>query len=291
MLRPDWVLEDFGLAVEQAVAVDGGADANALLWRVVAGDGQAYAVKFSRTGAVAGLELTARLDLPGVPRPLPARDGRPWSVREGWRLSVVPWVSDRPAFRSGLMTAERWRAYGRLLASVHAARAPVGLPRIGDLQAVVTGLAARVRPVDGPLLALWTRRDADAKVARLLDEAAGLAASLPPAPLVVSHGDPHLGNVLLDDDDGGVWLIDWDDAMLAPREWDLMLVLGLDFFGVTERERAWFLDGYAPEGEFDRDRFAYYRKARYLEDILLFAQQVRDGHDVDQAMAILREIL
>ncbi|NUT38383.1 MAG: aminoglycoside phosphotransferase family protein [Thermoactinospora sp.] len=292
MVDSEWLLDDFGVEVKDAVPVETGADENALLWRVVAGDGRAHAVKLSRAEGIAGLELTSRLGVPGVPKPLLARDGRPWSAREGRRLSVVPWVSDRPAFRSGLMTAGRWRAYGRLLAAVHATREPVGvdLPRIGDGLAVVTELAGEVRPVDGPLLDLWRRREAGAKVGALLGEAGRLAAALPPAPPVVSHGDPHLGNVLLDDAEG-VWLIDWDDAMLAPREWDLMLVLGLGFFGVTGRERAWFLDGYAAEGELDLERMAYYRIVRHLEDILLFARQVMRGHDVDQAMGILREIL
>ena len=89
-----------------------------------------------------------------------------------------------------------------------------------------------------------------------------------------------------------VWLIDWDDAVLAPREQDLMFVLGGmgDFGPQTAQERAWFFDGYG-EAHVDPTRLKYYRCARALEDVALWSEQVLQGPDREESLAILRGVL
>jgi spectinomycin phosphotransferase len=42
---------------------------------------------------------------------------------------------------------------------------------------------------------------------------------------VLCHADLHTWNVLVDGD-GRLWLVDWDEAILAPRERDLMFLVG-----------------------------------------------------------------
>jgi spectinomycin phosphotransferase len=68
---------------------------------------------------------------------------------------------------------------------------------------------------------------AGARVSTLLDQADGLGRELHTgeSSRVVCHGDPHLGNVLIGQDER-VWLIDWDETVLAPSERDLMFILG-----------------------------------------------------------------
>ncbi|ASO21272.1 spectinomycin phosphotransferase [Actinoalloteichus hoggarensis] len=112
----------------------------------------------------------------------------------------------------------------------------------------------------------------------LLDQAESLAAELRTRPTrrVVCHGDPHLGNVLAAGDDE-VFLLDWDDAVLAPRELDLLFVLGgvLPFAQVTPQEQTWFFEGYGPV-EIDPVRLAYHRCTRALEDLAVPAAEVLD---------------
>ena len=93
---------------------------------------------------------------------------------------------------------------------------------------------------------------------------------------MVCHGDPHLGNLLLEPD-GRVWLIDWDDAVLAPRERDLMFVVGgvLAFAPVSPAERAAFFAGYGPVNP-DPVRLAYHLGVRALDDIWSWARDVAD---------------
>ena len=228
-----------------------------------------YAVKLSGGGTPAGLVVSAYLagnGVPGVVGPVPTRNGWLWSEREGRRLSVVPWVSDDRALGGG-MSAQHWASYGVLLAKVHATEVTDSmaelLPREKHtherVESTVRALERRLHisvdesagvgvPADHLARALaqeW--RAAASLVSTLLEQADGLGRELRTrhTPGVVCHGDPHLGNMLIGGDDR-VWLIDWDDAVLAQRERDLMFVIGgvLAFAPVSPEEQSWFFDGY-----------------------------------------------
>ncbi|WP_200216217.1 phosphotransferase [Micromonospora coerulea] len=289
-----WVAEDFGLALVAAELVPYGADDAARLWRATDADGAQWAVKLSGGGTPAGLCVTAHLSargVPGIVAPLTTRDGRLWSVHEGRRLSVVPWLTADRALDGGMDVAH-WRTYGEVLAATHAV-APTDelaalLPREDHTHAAVSAATRetdrRLRAVDGSA-DRWTREVADRwraaadDVSTLLDRVDRLGAELRdrPADLVVCHGDPHLGNLLLDPD-GRVWLIDWDDAVLAPRERDLMFVTGgvLAFAPVTPAEQAAFFAGYGPVDP-DPVRLAYHLGVRALDDIGSWARDVADA--------------
>ncbi|RIQ16909.1 phosphotransferase family protein, partial [Jiangella rhizosphaerae] len=137
------------------------------------------------------------------------------------------------------------------------------------------------------LAAAW--RDGAELLGALTARAAVLGARLRdrPARAVVCHTDGHLGNVLLGDD--AVWLIDWDDATLAPPERDLMFVVGglPGYAPVGERELRWFAAGYGAV-EVDADRLAYYRAVRALADLTEFAAELLDpsGDRADREFAL-----
>ncbi|MEU8262203.1 aminoglycoside phosphotransferase family protein [Micromonospora sp. NPDC048999] len=287
------VAEQFGLTLITAVPVGFGADPTATLWRATTRDGHEYAVKLSGGGTPAGLVVAAglaRRGVSGIPAPLVTRDGRLSAGHDGRRLRVVPWVSDERAADGG-MRPGHWRRFGALLAAAHAvplADELAGLPREDHTHAAI---AAAVRETDRRLHAVdgsadrWTRevaahwRAVAADAARLLDRVDRLGAELRacPAELVVCHGDPHLGNVLLGPG-GEVWLVDWDDALLAPRERDLMFVFGGGpaFAFDSRLDEAAFRAGYGPV-EPDRVRLAYHLGVRALDDLWSWSAEVADA--------------
>ena len=296
-----WVLRDFGLAAHSVEEVNHGADDAAQLWRVVSDVGAAYAVKLSGGGTAAGLVVSMQLangGVDGIPSPILTRDERLFSERDGRRLSVVPWVSNHRALDGG-MHAGHWAAFGSVLAQVHAAEVTDELIRIlpredhtheGPALAVVDlnrrlGVAETDRTEVGvpddeladELMYRW--RVASGRVSTLVTRADRLGQELrrSTARPVVCHGDPHLGNLLLDAPKR-VWLIDWDDVVLAPRERDLMFVVDgvLAFAPVTAQERAWFFDGYGAV-DLDARRLAYYQCVRALLDLVDPAAAVIDG--------------
>ncbi|MGE5827005.1 MAG: phosphotransferase [Micromonosporaceae bacterium] len=306
----DWVGQDFGLQLTAVETVNFDPDQPAQLWWAQSAAGPAYAVKLSGAGTAAGLVVTDQLaasGVAGIAGPLRTRDGWLWSEQAGNRLSVVPWVGDGRAWTAGL-TARQWRAYGQLLARVHAT--PVTAPlaealphesyRPDQFSAAVLALDARIRTSPEPdrhvraLADAWSTAADRLATVRERAEKLGRTLAARPAPNVVCHADPHLGNVLTGVD-GRIWLIDWDDAVLAPRERDLMFVLdGLFANQVGAPQREWFFDGYGPV-EVDIARLAYYRCTRALED-LTFVAHVLDveRHPESErvrSVEIVREVL
>lgn len=285
-----WVRDEFALELSRVDEVPHGADLRARLWRGATGDGARYAVKVSGGGTPAGLTVTAYLaerGVPGIAAPVRTPDGRRYAERDGYRLSVVPWVSDWRAL-DGPMTEAHWRAYGELLAAVHAVPVTDELERLlpggGDaypsIVAATRDVGGRLRdqadhddPLVAELAAVWSAH-ADrvstvlAGVERLAGDRAG--------PVVVCHGDPHLGNLLLGPD-GQVWLIDWDDAVLAPRECDLMFVVGgvLAFAPITPEQQRAALAGYGAV-DIDAVRLAWFLAVRALDDLSDWTRQALD---------------
>jgi spectinomycin phosphotransferase len=175
------------------------------------------------------------------------------------------------------------RRVATLVARVHAAsdRVPAGLPQVADLRipsraSLDVALAEGDRPWSPgpwaePARALLAARaeemaerlaDHDAVAARVLETRSGW---------VVTHGEPHGGNVI-HDPSGGLHLIDWDTAMIAPRERDLQMVLDEDLTGWDEYRAA------AGPVDLDREALGLYRRLWALADIASFVTTLRRPH-------------
>lgn len=109
--------------------VYGGQDADPVVMRATTLEGATVAVKVSRnprtSGVLAATVLAEQIPL-GIPAPLRARSGEPYSTVDARTLSLTPWIAGRPAFETG-MGARQWRSFGELLSRVHAAQLPAAV--------------------------------------------------------------------------------------------------------------------------------------------------------------------
>jgi spectinomycin phosphotransferase len=191
------------------------------------------------------------------------------------------------------MAPGQWRAYGALLRQIHATPISPELAHLLRRETFVPAEAALVcdldthidgrtltDPVAQELASLWReRRDV---IQQLVARTEALGQQLAHRPLVhvLCHADIHTNNVLLDTD-GAVWIVDWDDTMLAPKERDLMFVVGggLHRALVGLREEELVLQGYGAT-MLDSRALAYYRYLRAVSDLGEYGAQVLSPSDL-----------
>lgn len=171
--------------------------------------------------------------LPPAPRPLAG----PHRV-DGWTMTLWPWLDlqDEPPDPM---------AAGRALARCHAGLR--ALPHRGhDDDATWAPLTETLRLLERPLVR-QRAADADRHLVGQRLQALSTLLRAHPAPLQWLHGDAHLNNVR-SHVSGPLWL-DWEDACVAPLEWDLAsLVAGHRVLGGDSDWPEAALAGWRAEG-------------------------------------------
>ncbi len=279
----------YGLAVAELAFLPLGHDSSAWVYWVRAADDSTYFLKARLSVAnEAGLAVPRYLHDHGIARvvaPLPTTTGALWAEAGGYALILYPFVAGATGRERG-MTAQQWIDYGALLRRVHDTTVapdlarlmrrdpftPAGADMVRRLEAHI-GARTFEDPAASALALFWQARRGDIRM--LLDRAEDLGRRLARAapPFVLCHADIHTANVLLDDD-GRVWFVDWDETVLAPRERDLMFVVGgISRELVGPREEARFFQGYGTTA-IDPLALAYYRYAWAVGDIGAFGEEV-----------------
>jgi spectinomycin phosphotransferase len=245
-------------------------------------DEDAAFAALERAYAVAGA-LRDGAGLEFVVAQIPDREGRRLRrVGRRYAVRVEPLIEGTPGVFGKYSPGER-RAVAALIGRLHAAsdRVPAGLSQVADLRipsraALEAALADVSRPwASGPFAeparALLAARAEEIGARLAGHDAAAERLRATRAGWVVTHGEPHGGNVLRDPA-GDLHLIDWDTAMVAPRERDLQMVLDDDLTGWDEYRAA------AGPVELDLDALGFYRRLWALADIASFTAVLRRPH-------------
>jgi spectinomycin phosphotransferase len=278
----------FGIRVAALVFLPVGNDAASWAYRVEVPQGPSWFLKV-RAGADAmpGAAVPAHLHRLGVPLvlgPLPTRAGAPYLVLDRFALALYPMLAAATGAEVGLSPGQ-WRQLGAAVRRVHSVptgpltrlvgREPFRPSRrelIGELEALVAA-ATPDDPVAAELAGCWrARRDAIGALVEQADRL-GRDAARVRSRQVLCHGDLHIWNVLVDPGQR-LWIVDWDEAILAPRERDLMFVVGGIGHGlVGPGDTDSFLQGYG-ETRIDPLLLAYYRCAWAVQDIAAYGEEV-----------------
>jgi spectinomycin phosphotransferase len=283
---------DYGLRAASVSFLPLGHDPYAAVYHVVADDGTPYFLKirFAPLFKPGLLVPRALIDagVPNIPAPLRTRTSDLWCPLEdydGYTVVLYPFIHGKDAKIVGLTDAQ-WQEFGSTLAAVHAG----GLGdrfrdqlRVEDFALPSAALVRHIQtvvdsgefgsPAAARLATVW--RTYTARIHDLLARAEELGRSLQGKTfeLALCHSDIHTANILVADD-GRIWLIDWDSPLVAPRERDLLFVIGSRIARPVEpRQEDLFFAGYGPT-EIDPAALAYYRYERIVEDLGEFGKSV-----------------
>ncbi|MFG2351809.1 phosphotransferase [Streptomyces phaeochromogenes] len=243
------------------------------------GQGAAAALGGLRRAMETARTLRERDGLRFVVAPVPTEDGRSVAALNArYALAVFPHVAGRSGeFGQRLSGAERDQVL-ELLAKLHGRKPPQTIPPTALEPAGLSSVHEALGELDdtwsgGPfaepareLLAEHAAilRGCCAEFGQLSDEVRGRG-----APLVVTHGEPHPGNLILGEE--GYRLVDWDTVGLALPERDLSLVSA----DPSELARYTQLTGRTP----DTTALALYRLRWSLLDVAEYVEWFRSEHD------------
>ena len=300
--------DEYGVLAVQVAFLPLGADRNTAVYRVVADDETLYFLKL-RSGVFdeTSVALPRFLSDQGIAQiiaPLTNKAGQLWARLDTFKVILYPFVEGHNGYEVA-MPDRQWSEFGSAFKRIHTAAVPPTL--IGHIRqetyspqgrAIVKASLERVE--DGVFndsvavrLAAFLKAKHD-EILDLVRRAERLARALQARSLesVLCHSDIHAGNVLIDAN-GALYIVDWDDPILAPKERDLMFIGGgQGFIGHTaQEEETLFYRGYG-QTEIDPIALAYYRYERIVQDIAVYCEQLlmtsEGGEDREQSFKYLK---
>jgi spectinomycin phosphotransferase len=215
--------------------------------------------------------------------PLETRAQRAWGRLGDYKMILYPFIEGRDGYQVTL-SDRQWLDFGAALRGLHSVQVPTSLSRLIPRETYHPHGREMVRwfqeqieittyddPVAAKLAAFMkARRD---EISRLVWRAGELACALQARSLelVLCHSDIHPGNLLVSAN-AGLYIVDWDDPILAPKERDLALIGGCNAWR-DARQAARFYQGYG-ERLVDWMALAYYRYERIVQDMMEFSKQL-----------------
>jgi len=285
----DHVWQAYGLEIAQIEFLPLGADANSAVYRVVTDESVPYFLKLRKDNfEETSLVIPQFLHEQGIRQVIPpqkTRDDRLWSRLEAYHGTLYPFVEGRNGFEAAL-SDDQWIEFGAALKAIHTVTLPPTLqgrigpetytPRwremVGNFQAQVEH-TTYADPVAAEMAAFMQAHREEIRL--VIERAEQLASTLQSQPLerVLCHSDVHAGNLLLSAS-GDLYIVDWDNPILAPKERDLMFIGGgVGDIWNSSREEHLFYRGYGSK-DVDLTALTYYRYERIIQDIAAYCQEI-----------------
>jgi spectinomycin phosphotransferase len=298
---------DYRLQVSQITFLPLGADVNTAVYRVTTDNETQYFLKLRSGGfdetAVTLPKFLSDQGIVQIIPPLAAKTGQLWANLDPFKLILYPYIEGRNGYEVEL-SDRHWMDFAKALKRIHTALIP---DRITELirpetyspkwRETVKRFVERIEhstyadPVAVKSAAFLRSRSVE--ILDLVERSERLARILQAKSpgVIVCHSDLHAGNILIDDR-GALFIVDWDNPILAPKERDLMFIGGGQGFSghTAQEEESLFYQGYG-RTEIDPFALAYYRYERIVEDIAVECEQIfltnEGGDDREQTYQFL----
>jgi spectinomycin phosphotransferase len=301
------VQDHYGLHVNQVTFLPLGADQNTAVYRLITDEETPYFLKLRQGGfdetSVALPKFLSAQGITQIIAPLSTQTGQLYATLDAFNTILYPFIEGHNGYEVDL-SDHQWVEFGMALQRVHAARVPEVLIERVQREAyspkwreIVKMFLEHVRQDSfvEPLAiksAVFIRYKYD-EVFDLIKRAERLALALVERhpEFVLCHSDLHAGNILIAAS-GALYIVDWDNPILAPKERDLMFAGGGQFGTrrTPQQEETLFYQGYG-QTDIDPIALAYYRYERIIEDIAVECEQIflttAGGDDREQAYQYL----
>jgi spectinomycin phosphotransferase len=286
-----WLQDEYGIHVARCTFLPIGADQGSAVYRVVSSDGIEYFLKlrkgFDEIVVTVPLFLQSQ-GLDAILTPLANNAKQYWTDFGDTTMILYPFVRGRNGFDMELADRHK-RSLGDALRNIHSAKiapelenlipredySPKWRERLKDLQRQVEDILFD-EPTAAKLAAFMKSRTNE--IRRLIARTEELASELQARSIefVLCHTDIHAGNILIRSDGQPplLYIVDWDNPLLAPKERDLMFVGGgIDPLWRSKRDESVFYEGYG-KTHIDFSGMAYYRCERVIEDLVAYGEQL-----------------
>lgn len=228
-----------------------------------------------------------------VMAPLSTQDGGAWACADDFFFILYPFITGKRVIDAGMSDA-CWVEFGSVLKRIHSSKPTSKLASQLKRERFVsqwiewvkkTHAQVKAREYDDPfhkqLAAFWLENYET--ISTILERTETLAKRMQKtnSEFVLCHADIHTGNILVTEDDK-LFIVDWDETLLAPKERDLLFVIGSIFNDTSEgRWEQRFFEGYGVT-EVDPLALAYYRYNWCVEDMGAFAERLFSVENVGE---------
>lgn len=278
--------ENYSITIRNLEFLPIGNDASAFAYRVEPHIDNLYFLKVKKgLSNLAGLFVPRFLKDRGIEQvvaPLGTKTQELWTNVDEFAFILYPFITGNEAMKVG-MSDSQWVEFGSVLRQLHHTELPPGISQhvrretfIPKWSNLVNDLYKHINmqgfddSFQRELSAFW--KENNETIRMILERTERIGNYLQQANLefVLCHADIHTANILLTEEQN-MFIVDWDDTLLAPKERDLMFVLEEDT--IHTREEQLFFDGYG-DVEINQLALAYYRYEWCVQEIGDFGERV-----------------
>jgi spectinomycin phosphotransferase len=274
------LLDEYNLSTMSLEFLPRGLDFKAGVFRVVSKHGVPYLLKVtSRPLYEPGFRVPRYLwdqGITSVIAPIPTKSHTLWTKLEDWTLIVYPFVDGDTSWTG--MTNEQWKVVGNIFKRIHNIRLKPEsfsslrketfdpteyIQWIRDFESQHLLIRQGKNEIELALRDSWAKNQSTIHTAVTYLEKLAAVLQSQTFQYVICHADLHPANLIRDD--ANVFVIDWDEVMLAPKE--------RDFIFIREPQADAFWEGYG-KPEIHWLLLSYYLWERIIQDVIVNAQDV-----------------
>ncbi|WBV71824.1 aminoglycoside O-phosphotransferase APH(9)-Ia [Legionella pneumophila] len=278
----------YGIDIHTVQLIVGGADMNAFGYKADS-ESNSYFVKlkYGHHDEI-NLSIIRLLHDSGIKEiifPIYTRDTKLFQQINHFKIIVYPFINAPNGFTQNL-TEKQWHQLGKVLRQIHETSVPTAIQQRLRKETYSPKWREMVRSFYNKIgfddsddqittdFKTFFNQKIDS-IHRLVDSSEELSKKiqLDLDKYVLCHSDVHAGNVLVVNE-GSIFIIDWDEPMLAPKERDLMFIGGgIGNVWNKPHEIDYFYEGYG-KTNVDKIILSYYRHERIVEDIAVYGQDL-----------------